>query len=248
MLVTYLQEMSFDPCLLKQAILIYGQHEKCVATLHAIADSEGKPVIMPGRALERSDIENVLRDMEPATVPGPQIELMPENVLVAQPGTLAWWLPSARRRIYFRTGNKPFDAQLNGKPVLHPALVFLAKGPDLFVWAMAQSTRPTLKTQLWRAPYMNLYHTGHMCEGDYRFPDHHWPAGIANWEKGFFETHFSHTNIDQRLLTKHQHGHDGLWRYMAKSRLKNFPVHFLAPADSTTGKSKVLRLAEALTI
>jgi len=236
-----------NPVELKQAILIYQGNNQAAATLNPVAlDDKQRPQIGPGQPLTRADFDRLIQSLEPDHSNAKSRALMPENVLVAEVDFLLWWLPSQRRTIFFNTQNKQLNADLNGKAAVHPALLFKASpGGGLYVWAMAESKRPTPATVLYRAPYLNIYETGHLCEGSYRFPEVCRAGDLAKWEKGFFDTHFSHTNMDVRALSKHPHGHDALWREMVKTRLKYFPATYLAPMKSKDGKSK-LKVSEVL--
>jgi PRTRC genetic system protein B len=231
---------------LKQAILVYESSDQTAATLNpACLDEKNRPLIGPGQPLGRADLVEVLNKLEPEKATPKTRTLLPENVIGNGEDWLLWWVPSHRRKIYFSTRDKQFNTDLNGHDVLHPTLLFMAQGNGLSAWALAEPQRPSMTTKLFRVPYMNFYSTGHMCEGTYRFPPHYRPEGIKQWERGFFDTHFSHTNMDMRMLTNHEHGHDALWREMAKTRLKYFPARYLSPAKSRDGK-KQLKLSEVL--
>jgi PRTRC genetic system protein B len=166
--------------------------------------------------------------------------LLPANLLLATVDCLMWHLPSQRRRIYVQTADKTFNADINGREVLHPALLFMAKessmGRDLYIWALDTNERPTEQTKLFRAPYFNIYDNAHLCEGNYKLPSNCDPAHIAKWEESFFSTSFTHSNTDQRQLTAHPHGHNALWREMAKTRRKLFVNEYLKPANDAAGK------------
>lgn len=216
---------------LNRAILLYENENKAVATLHGI-HAEAKtsiPRLSMGVPLDKTEFAKVARQIAGAKDATVKHQLLPPNLLLADEAMLMWWLPSQKRRIHFATGNKPFDAAVNGREVLHPGLLFQAAQGGLSVWALDKNERPQSSTRLWRAPYMNIYDTGHLCQGTFRFPDDYRIEGIEQWERGFFETHFSHTNIDARLLTKHPNGHNALWQEMSKTRLKNFPASYLVP-------------------
>jgi PRTRC genetic system protein B len=224
---------------LRRAILIYESEINSVATLHSIAMQNNKksPVILPGQPLSRNDFLGIVDTLNGLT-DKQEHSVIPENVLCRDAELLAWHIPSHRRRIFFSTSNKQFNADVNGREVLHPALLFVAKSNGLYVFALASDERPEVSTHVFRAPYMNLYGTGHLCEGTFRFPENLTMDGIPEWERGFFETHFSHTNMNARELTSFDGGHDALWRAMTKTRCKRFPVKSLVPMMTLAPKGK----------
>lgn len=231
-----------EPLKLKTALLIYEGGERAVCTQHRIAPNPRRndtPTLLAGVPVERKTIIDLAKQLS-GVAQTARRTLLPANLLIASVDCLAWHLPGMRRRIYFQTGDKTFNADVNGREALHPALLFVAKetahGRDLCVWALKQDTRPDEKTPLCVAPYYNLYSNGHLCEGTYKLPASCDVSGIEKFEAAFFETHFSHTNVDQRSLTAHPHGHHALWREMAKTRRKVFDAKYLKPAQDAAGK------------
>lgn len=242
------QRLSGEKTLqLERALLIYSDGEdQAVCTVHQIARDKrqkDRPVLLAGRPVERKDIIEFAAQLSGAKQ-SVKHHILPFNLLVASVDLLMWHLPSQRRRIYVQTSDKTFNADVNGREVLHPALLFVAKEAaghrDLFIWALDSDSRPTEATKLFRAPYYNIYDTAHLCEGTYKLPGNLDSGGIPQWESAFFDTHFSHTNVDQRKLTNHPHGHNALWREMAKTRRKLFDAKYLKPANDAAGKQLTL--------
>lgn len=210
------------PPVITEAILIYEGDDKAAATLNKVAlDEQDRPFMGPGLPCTHADFKRIVDTVYGQSAGQMKRPLLPENLLVGDSDLMMWWTPSSRRRLFFETSDKTFNADVNGHEVLQPALLFmaLAKG-GLYICALGESKRPDLATTLWRAPYFNIYDNGHMCQGTYRFPEVCRATEIRRWEKGFFDTHFSHTNVDQQRLTTHPHGHNALWREMSKTRLK----------------------------
>lgn len=230
------------------ALLIYSDGSRAACTSHPVAlePRRKKLFLMPGTPVERAEIIKLAQQLA-GVKSSNRRDLLPANLLVATVDCLAWHLPSQRRNIFVSMSDKQFNADVNGREVLHPALLFVAKesghGRDLYVWALADNARPDAQTPLFRAPYFNVYQTGHLCEGSYRLPENCDLAGIPQWESAFFDTHFSHTNLDARQLTSHPHGHNALWREMLKTRLKTFPAKWLLPLK--TGE-RALTLGEVM--
>jgi hypothetical protein len=63
-----------------------------------------------------------------------------------------------------------------------------------------------------------------------RRPDNATVAAIPDWERGFYESAFTHANIGR--LTRHAGGFEGLWNELAGKR-KPFPVGTLIRLPQT---------------
>jgi len=211
------------------AFLVYTDGKRAAVTQHAIQLTGEKGLeIISGVPADTHALIEVARLL----AGGEERSLLPEHVLATDPGLLMWWRPSQRRSILFRTENKATDA-LHGKPVLHPALLFMAAGRQLYVFALGDDARPTADTKLYRAPYFNLFIGGLLCEGNFAMPEHCRISGIEQWEEGFFDTNFAHTHLASDEVTSHPNGHLGLWRELAVEKgpkaHKAFPTQYLVP-------------------
>jgi PRTRC genetic system protein B len=215
---------------LSRAIMLYDRGSLALATIHDVAkfDDGQPPTILPGRCLTRESLVAILGGLSG----GPQAhEILPASVISSDALRLAWWVPSARRPIFFNTGDKEFNRDVDGKNVRYPALLFVAKPGVLSVFALAKDERPGEKTKLFRAPFLNLYEAGNMCSGDTRLPGVVQSCDIPAWERSFFETRFTHSNLHGRELTKFKGGHNALWRAMVEA--ESFPGKALLPIETT---------------
>ena len=218
---------------LSDAILIYQNGEQAAATLHQVQEDPRRraPVILPGTPIERKNFIEIAQRLSGTQMTNRR-QLLDASLLIADADLLCWYRPSHRRTIFFKTKSAELDA-LNGAEALHPALLFVARLPsDLYVYALGADHRPTLDTVLFRAPYFNIYAGAHLCEGNFKLPDHFRPDGIPHWEKAFFDTSFSHTNLLVRELTTFAGGHTALWKAMCKTgrgAAKEFPAESLVP-------------------
>ena len=93
----------------------------------------------------------------------------------------------------FFNGGTEEASSLNGHVYPHPALVFKVNGHSLFVRALADDSRPDVRTPLKTAPYWNTRQdNGLVCMGITRLPDSNSADSIVEWEQAFFRS-FSRT-------------------------------------------------------
>lgn len=118
--------------------------------------------------------------------------LLPGNVLYIRPesdGFVVWHTKSGQRQLYF-------SEELgipNGKANV-PALLWKANKNELSVFALKGSRKPRLETNLFYAPFFNLYRSGKVCMGtvDIDEKKKSLEQFIADWENYFFNSYFVH--------------------------------------------------------
>ncbi len=213
---------------LQRVILVYGDGSHALATVHEprSAPDGGAPYLGPGRPLS----EDFLRTLAEGLGRHARAEVLPENVLARTPEMIAWWSPAQHRRMFFPTRTEEL-ARLNGRRFPHPPLVFKLRGRQLLVRALAENVRPTEKTRLMTAPYWNTNERGLVCLGTTRVPPDGSVAAIDGWERGFFESEFTHAYGGARM-TKYRGGVLALWKCLADSP-RPFPVEHLTNARQT---------------
>jgi PRTRC genetic system protein B len=114
--------------------------------------------------------------------------------------------------------------KLNGKQFPQPPLVWKIAHGSLSIRALAENKRPTARTKLAVAPFWNLSDDGSVCLGSMRCPESTSVESIEGWEKGFYESAFTHANVGR--LTRHEGGHDALGGELAIKR-QTFPTESL---------------------
>jgi PRTRC genetic system protein B len=180
---------------------------------------------MPGEPLTTAFVRTLAQGLGAQVKP----EIFPENILARTPDLLVWWTRSQRRVMFFG-GTDPEARKLNGLVFPHPALIFKLLGKDLFVRAIARSSRPGPGTPLKTAPYWNTDARGLVCAGSMRVPESSDVAWIPAWEGSYFQSEFTHAAGAVRL-TSHPGGFIGLWRSFVGR--KRFPVQYLTDAGET---------------
>jgi PRTRC genetic system protein B len=212
---------------LSEAVLIYRDGGGgAFASLHRVKqDDDGVPYLAPGEPLTTAFVRTLAQGLGAQVKP----EIFPDYVLARTLDMLVWW-SRPQCRVMFFGGTDQEARKINGLVFPHPALIFKVAGKDLFVRAMATSSRPCPKTRLKAAPYWNTDSRGLICGGSMRVPESSDIASISAWESAYFQSEFTHAAGAVRL-TSHLGGFIGLWRGLAGKR--RFPVHYLTDAGET---------------
>jgi len=220
---------------LKRAICLYEGGQGAIATLHDVSLVDNVPTIGAGVAVEKEAFVSIAAQLQGQSASRRQIIEVP--LLVLDPDLLCWYRPSESRIVFFKTKDEALNA-LSGEEALHPPLLFIARPNELYVYALDSDARPDAKTPLFNAPYFNLYANAHLCEGNYRLPQTLSPDSIEGWERAFFDTSFSHTNLQTKELTKWKDGHNALWRHLRGCAINGepFPFESLVPRKQTLGQ------------
>ena len=157
-------------------------------------------------------------------------EILPACVLVRTSELLVWWT-SAQYRILFFGEHSEAGRDLNGKRYPVPPLVFKVSAGSLSVRAIDKNERPRAETQMKTAPFWNSNDSGEVCLGTMRTPESSGVDAIDGWERGFFQSEFTHAYGGARL-TSFPGGFLGLCKRLAGSR-KPFPTEYLTDARET---------------
>jgi PRTRC genetic system protein B len=212
---------------LSEAVLIYrAGGEGAFASLHRIKQTDdGVPYLAPGEPLTTAFVRTLAQGFGAQVKP----EIFPENILARTPDLLAWW-SRLQHRVMFFGGTDEEARRINGLVFPHPALVFKVLGKDLFVRAIATTSRPAPETPLKTAPYWNTDSRGLVCAGSMRVPETSDVVSIPAFEAAYFQSEFTHAAGAVRL-TSHPGGFIGLWKGLAGK--KRFPVQHLIDAGET---------------
>src|SRR5579871_33334 len=211
---------------LKGALLVYEGRQGSFVSWHdaKFPTEGGAPYLLEAEPLTTE----FLRELAAGLGSHLEREILPPNVLVRTPEMLVWWTP-ARQRTMFFAENSEAGRDLNGKRYPHPPLVFKAAGNELWVRALNANERPTGETKLKVAPYWNTTEAdGRVCIGTMRTPDTDGVESIEIWERGFFQSEFTHPYGAARL-TSFPGGFLALWKGLAGST-NPFPSKYLANA------------------
>lgn len=233
-----------DEMVCRLGLLIYSGRDGVLATINPaqVPEGGGAPLLMPGDCLTHDQ----LRALNDRLAYRAEVRrILPPEVLVADQDLVVWHRPARRKVVFFETRSAEFDRQVDGQMALHPALVFLGRPKSLQVFALASNGRPGPDTPLCRAPYLNIYGGGAMCNGTAPIPAHPTPSAesIAEYEAAFFESAFAHTALGDKEMTTYPGGHNGLWKALVASDHSFFPNWALVPAEVA---GKVMTLSQAV--
>lgn len=219
---------------LREALLIYhsdnNRHSAAASafvTRHKVHLGEDTgPVLGAGTPLTQENLVALVQALQRA-VP---VEFLPSNVLIRTASTIVWWTAPSIRPMFYSSSKEKEVSQLTGRRFPQPGLLFRAGTRGLEVRSIAGDQRPELGTRLYRAPYWNVSDSGTVCLGSAQVPRELSLASLSRWERGFFESEFTHPNGAHKLV-EHREGFMGLWKSLIDA--PSFPDEHLADAKET---------------
>jgi PRTRC genetic system protein B len=211
---------------LREALLVYGDRQKSFVTRHDVTlQKDAPPTLGPAQPLTVAFVESLVCSLSGSS----DAEVLPENVLAKGDRMIVWWTPAQRRQMFYENSEDK-ASELNGRTFPQPPLVWRVKNGVLTIRALKENKRPETATKLAVAPFWNLSDNGRVCTGSMRRPDGASVSSIADWERGYYESAFTHANVGR--LTRHPGGFDGLWTSLA-GRRKPFPLETLIALPQT---------------
>ena len=205
---------------LHEALLVYRDRQGSFITCHDVTTrKDAPPTLGPAQPLTMAFIESLVRSLGGSI----QAEVLPENILAKADRMVVWWTPARRRQMFYENSEGK-ATQLNGRNFPQPPLVWRVSNNELNIRALTENKRPDETTKLAVAPFWNLSDDGRVCTATMQRPDSASVAAIPAWERGFYESAFTHANVGR--LTRHEGGFEGLWTGLTGKR-KRFPFETL---------------------
>jgi PRTRC genetic system protein B len=219
---------------LSRVLLVYGTssyngfpYRHPFITLHEVTHENEEASLSEGQLVTPQMLADLMTGLG-RSVP---IEILPERVLVRTSDTLVWWAPAGRRTMFFSDrGGDAVLKTLNGKSYPQPPLLFKAAGSHLWIRALATNRRPNPDSHLYNAPYWNCDDNGVVCTGTMRLPREKSVTAIDQWERGFFQSEFTHAG-GARRHTSYPGGLLALWQSVTGKA--HFPIRYLIKAKQT---------------
>jgi PRTRC genetic system protein B len=223
----------------QSAILLYGSDRTneapqfSFASIHDVKNvgSAGEPrlAIMAGSPTTKEALIQALGSL--ADEYAITTDIIPTQVLSFSQLHLMWWVPAAKRHVYFKSNG----VGRVSKVVAHPPLVFYVAKAGWRVFALKANKRPTGTTKLFQAPYFNLYEDGSVCVGSAAIPPNCTIASISQWEEAFFKSEFTHINDVHVKRTNDPKSDTAFWKDYLESDLDKFPPNMLVPYGDCVG-------------
>jgi PRTRC genetic system protein B len=211
---------------LREALLVYRDRQSSFITRHdVLVQKSGPPTLGPAQPLTLAFVESLMHSLGGSV----QAEVLPANILAKADRMIVWWTPARRRQMFYENSEGK-AAELNGRIFPQPPLVWRVSNGELNIRALSESKRPAGSTKLAVAPYWNLSDDGRVCTGTMRRPDSASVSAIPAWERGFYESAFTHANVGR--LTRHDRGFEGLWESL-KGKRRRFPAETLIQLPQT---------------
>lgn len=153
--------------------------------------------------------------------------ILPENVLYLDPnrkdGLVIWYTKAQMKRLFFVD-----SLSLKNELAEIPALLWCVRDQKLYLYALKDNYRPDAVTQLYEAPFFNMYTDGRVCLGTVSTDVS--AAGsleefIAKWQFYFFDSYFSHPISNSYNLIELWQGLLGTGKVFPKRQLKKIGVN-----------------------
>lgn len=213
---------------LSNAILLYkdAQGTSVFSSVHDIETKTGVPSIKAGSPVSKSGLVEMLKALNPQDFVKP--ELLGDHILAKGSDHLAWFCKPHQEVIWFKCKEL---GEVSAK-VNHPGLVFIIINGHWHVFAVKGKSRPKVSTQMYVAPYFNVWAGGRICTGNIDIPKGAKKFDTSAWEDAFMRTFFTHPNVHEKgKLTTYRGGPFALWRALMKGR--EFPTESLVPTGQT---------------
>lgn len=182
---------------LSAAVLIYTNNEErhAFATKHEVIELDLRPSVRPGTPFSQDDYRSLVRALAPKEQP--RMLWHDPRILAKGLGRVVWWSPPQKRSMFFKTSTH-VSGTFAGHGVLPtPGLVWMGTQQALYVWAFKGADAPRQDTQLYQAPFFNVWARGMVCVGNAVMPPENQRDDLDAWERTFFGSRFTHPNFSE---------------------------------------------------
>lgn len=221
---------SFIPSI---GVMVYKKDFDFYLQVHEIIQNDNKFTWGEGKPFQRDQLQELALFLKNETLSTLQLKgMLPENVLYYQPSfngnKFLWYIPAGEHYLNFGASLK----MKSGKCKM-PGLIFAVNDKSLSVFAFKGKKKPTVKTELFQAPFYNIYEDGNVCMGTTRESkkQNYLHEEIDRWHRRFFGSKFTDAHGDPERLTK---GHTMKSLYKTILSGKPFPEAAIAKAEYKT--------------
>jgi len=216
---------------LKTAWLLYTNGKESFVTQNHVHDVAGRPQIGAGKPATVDGVRSALASLEGRDcVPA----YLPEEVLCNADHLLVWWRPPCTKRVFLLRNDGQAQTPRRADIKL-PALVYaVGQEAGFSIYAIKGATRPLAKDPLYFPPLFNVFHHADVCMGNVHAPRQRDIAAIAHWEEAFWNSSFTHANVQKML--KRRGDLNGYWDACADKKIRKFDEKWLVPLRLTVEK------------
>lgn len=237
-------QSSASVSLLKGAILLYGgrtSHDSVCdvfdyATVHEVAVIRERPEVTPGRLMTEKDLGLIYAQLALKQAVRKPVRWIEDTRLAEGADRLVWWTPPGHRSMFFKKSSTS-KASFDGHAICPvPALVWMTiDAQHLHLYAVKCAGRPTPETQLFQAPFFNVWGSGQVCLGNASTPTAERAFEPKAWEDMFFGSSFTHPNFSQKDRLVKGLDPAAFWKSQVEKPTRRFPTSRLAAVRLTVG-------------
>lgn len=221
----YHEYVDPDPLTLQHAILVYASSKHATILRSDVSVVDGRAQLVGAVEITADTIHKLL-----ALVDRRPLMLIQDHLVGMSYDACAWFVPAQPRPLLFSPDRDRATAELSGRVFPQPPLVFISRGRSLSVYALQENKKPSASTELYRAPYYNIFDNDVVCTGSATVPPGGDPNQTEAWERMFYQSNFTH-RAGQHVRWKTGGTHRELWE--EAERLGHFDPAWLVPAGKT---------------
>lgn len=221
---------TFTP---ETGMVVYRRDSKFYVQVHEIIKTgDNKFTWGEGKPFQKEQLQDLALSIKKENFSSLKLKyFLPENVLYYQPGIInkfMWFIEPQKCGIVFAP-----ELKLKSGYFKMPGLIMAVSGDDLTIFAYKGKLRPTQKTELFNAPFYNIYEDGKVCMGTISEARkrHYLHEEIDRWDRRFFGGRFTSAHGNDNKLSE-PFTFKTLYKFLATG--KPFPERALKPAAKKT--------------
>lgn len=189
---------------LAEAVLLYRGAGAAYAVVHGVTHGPTGAVLGAGRRLTLRGLRAMATSLIRTNWSS---GILPASALSVGLNHVVWYCPPGRHVVHL-SSRDPRIGRRSGM-ASHPGLVFVLVGARWSVWATKEPGRPTAATELFNAPFMNVFASGEICRGSTEVPTSQGVDTIDAWTAAWWASAFTGQNHSEAC--RYPGGLDQLW-------------------------------------
>lgn len=168
---------------------------------HDLYVEKGKTIVGAGSPLDVETIRTLVADYAKGITSSLMKTdgLLSEQVLYINQNpmknAIVWYNPTRLRKMHFK-----LDLGIPSGYAPVPCMIYYATDKECHVFCYKGDGRPTLETELYMAPFHNVYDDGSVCWGNVKVKKNQtrtFNYEMQRWEDAFWNSEFAHLNNDK---------------------------------------------------